>query len=74
MTTRRRARGSDPLASVSEIREVIGDLRRRCPELAPVSERNLIRLMNAVVVFQIKCRNFSFLLLKSISSASKLRQ
>src|SRR5262245_6221925 len=26
------------------------------------------------VVFQIKCRNFSFLLLKSISSASKLRQ
>jgi len=26
------------------------------------------------VVFQIKCRNFSFLLLKSISSASKLQQ
>jgi hypothetical protein len=26
------------------------------------------------VVFQIKCRNFSFLLLNSISSASKLRQ
>jgi predicted Zn-dependent protease len=29
---------------------------------------------NEVVVFQIKCRNFSFLLMKSISSASKLRQ
>ena len=27
-----------------------------------------------VVVFQIKCRNFSDLLMKSISSASKLRQ
>jgi hypothetical protein len=26
------------------------------------------------VVFQIKCRNFSFLLMKSISSAYKLRQ
>jgi hypothetical protein len=36
------------LASVSEIREVIGDLRRRCPELVPASERGLIRLMNAV--------------------------
>jgi hypothetical protein len=33
---------------MSEIREVIGDLRRRCPELVPASERGLIRLMNAV--------------------------
>src|SRR5215831_20216113 len=33
------------------------------------------RLMaTTAVVFQIKCRNFSFLLLKSISSASKLWQ
>jgi hypothetical protein len=48
MTMRRRSRRPDPLASVSEIREVIGDLRRRCPELVPASERGLLRLMNAV--------------------------
>jgi hypothetical protein len=48
MTMRRRSRRPDPLASVSEIREVIGDLRRRCPELVPASERGLLRLINAV--------------------------
>lgn len=48
MTMRRRSRRPDPLASASEIREVIGDLRRRCPKLIPASERDLLRLMNAV--------------------------
>src|SRR5262245_1105299 len=32
------------------------------------------QVMETIVVLQIKCRNFSFLLLNSISSASKLRQ
>ena len=48
MTTRRRVRKPDPLASASEIRKVIDDLRRRCPELIPASDRGLFRLMNAV--------------------------
>lgn len=48
MSIRRRVRRPDPLASVSEIRKVIDDLRRRCPELIPASERGLFRLMNAV--------------------------
>src|SRR5262245_46899983 len=48
MTVRRRSRRPDPLASVLEIREVIADLRRRCPELVPASDRGLFRLMNAV--------------------------
>ena len=48
MTVRRRVRKPDPLASASEIRKVIDDLRRRCPELIPASDRGLFRLMNAV--------------------------
>jgi hypothetical protein len=48
MTARRRVRKPDPLASASEIRKVIDDLRRRCPELIPASDRGLFRLMNAV--------------------------
>lgn len=48
MTVRRRVRRPDPLASVSEIHKVIDDLRRRCPELVPASDRGLLRLMNAV--------------------------
>jgi hypothetical protein len=48
MAMRRRARKSDPLASVSEIRKVIDDLRGRCPDLIPASDRGLLKLMNAV--------------------------
>lgn len=36
------------MASVSEIRQVIDDLRGRCPDLIPASEKGLTRLMNAV--------------------------
>ncbi len=45
---RRRTRQPDPLASVSAIREVIDELRERCPDLIPASDRGLFRLMNAV--------------------------
>jgi hypothetical protein len=45
---RRRTRHPDPLASVSAIREVIDELRERCPDLIPASDRGLFRLMNAV--------------------------
>jgi hypothetical protein len=45
---RRRTRQADPLASASAINEVIEQLRERCPELIPASERGLFRLMNAV--------------------------
>jgi hypothetical protein len=41
-------RQPDPLASVSEIHKVIDELRERCPELIPASERGLFRVMNAV--------------------------
>jgi len=48
MTIRRRERTPDPLASVAEIRNVIDDLRGRCPDLIPFSEKEALRLMNAV--------------------------
>jgi len=48
MAMRRRMRHPDPLASVSEIHKVIDELRERCPELIPASERGLFRLMNAI--------------------------
>jgi hypothetical protein len=48
MAMRRRVREADPLASVSAINRVIEELRERCPDLIPVSERGLLRLMNAV--------------------------
>lgn len=48
MTMRRRVRKADPLALVSEIRKVIDDLRRRCPDLIPASDRGVLKLMNAV--------------------------
>ena len=48
MAMRRRVRKADPLASVSEIRKVIDDLRRRCPDLIPPSDRGVLKLMNAV--------------------------
>lgn len=48
MPIRRREREADALASVSAIRQVIEELRDRCPDLIPASEKNLIRFMNAV--------------------------
>lgn len=48
ITMRRRVRKPDPLGSVSEIRRVIDDLRERGPDLIPVSEKGVMRLMNAV--------------------------
>jgi hypothetical protein len=48
MAIRRRVREADPLASVSAINQVIEELRKRCPDLIPASERGLFRLMNAV--------------------------
>src|SRR5262249_22614745 len=48
MAMRRRTREADPLASVSAISRVIEDLRERCPDLIPASERGLFRMMNAI--------------------------
>jgi hypothetical protein len=48
MAVRRRERSPGPLASVAEIRRIIDDLRGRCPDLVPASDRGLLRLMNAI--------------------------
>lgn len=45
---RRRNRQADPLASVTEIREVIEELRERISDPLPSSEKDLERLFNAV--------------------------
>src|SRR4030095_8177399 len=48
MTIRRRGRTLDPLAAFEELRTVIDDLRGRCPDMIPSSEKEALRLMNAV--------------------------
>lgn len=45
---RRRKRGTDPLASVSEIRQALDELRERIPDLVPSSEESLLKMMNAI--------------------------
>jgi hypothetical protein len=45
---RRRKRQSDPLASVSEIKGVIEELRGRIPGIVPESEEMLRKMLNAV--------------------------
>jgi hypothetical protein len=45
---RRRVRQPDPLASPQAIREVLAELRRRCPDLIPASDRKMSQMMHAV--------------------------
>lgn len=44
---RRRLRKSDPLANPVAVRHLCEELRQRCPALIPISEKQLISLLNA---------------------------
>jgi hypothetical protein len=46
--TRRRSRTADPLADPSAVRALCEDLRARLPDLIPISEKGLVRFLNAV--------------------------
>lgn len=46
-TTRRRARRFDPLATPSGVRAICDQLRERCPELIPKSDKKFLAMLNA---------------------------
>lgn len=46
--SRRRTRREDPLASLEAVRSVLLQLRRRCPELLPATEREIAKLLESV--------------------------
>src|ERR1051325_2635217 len=47
-STRKRARKIDPLASPMGVRAVLDQLGKRCPEIIPNSERQLLKMLASV--------------------------